>query len=213
MGAERDVEDLHEDSSHIAANPLVFWCADKGDETRRAWRGTSGPWGGFYNTVMEGGIRTPCLVRWTGRIPAGQVSNEIFHEVDIFPTIAAAVGADIVPHDRAIDGVNQLPFFEGKQAASSRESVLLYANAQLRAVKWHDWKLHYVYAPEAGGPAVAPLMRLFNLLSDPKEETDIKDTNPWVQSVTDRIVREFTATTTRYPHVPPNAPDPYVPPR
>ena len=31
-------------------------------------------------------------------------------------------------------------------------------------------------------------MRLFNLLSDPKEETDIKDANPWVQSVTDRIV-------------------------
>ena len=72
--------------------------------------------------------------------------------------------------------------------------MLLYANAQLRAVKWHDWKLHYVYAPEAGGPAVAPLMRLFNLLSDPREETDIKDANPWVQSVTDRIVREFAAT-------------------
>jgi hypothetical protein len=83
----------------------------------------------------------------------------------------------------------------------------------LRAVKWHDWKLHYVYAPEAGGPAVAPLMRLFHLLSDPREETDIKDANPWVRSVMDRIVNEFTATTERYPHVPPNAPDPYLPPR
>ena len=118
-----------------------------------------------------------------------------------------------MPRDRAIDGVNQLPFFEGKQAMSSRESVLLYANAQLRAVKWHDWKLHYVYAPEAGGPPVAPLMRLFNLLSDPKEETDIKDANPWLQSVTDRILNEFNATIQRYPHVPPNAPDPYLPPR
>ena len=59
--------------------------------------------------------------------------------------IAAAVGADIVPKDRAIDGVNQLPFLEGKQAKSNRERVLFYANAQLRAVKWHDWKLHYVF--------------------------------------------------------------------
>jgi arylsulfatase A-like enzyme len=66
--------------------------------------------------------------------------------------------------------------------------------------------------PDAGGPAVAPLMRLFNLLSDPKEETDIKDANPWVRSVTDRIVNEFTATVERYPHVPANAPDPYSPP-
>ena len=56
-------------------------------------------------------------------------------------------------------------------------------------------------------------MRLFNLLSDPKEETDIKDANPWVQSVMDRIVDEFNATTERYPHVPPNAPDPYQPPK
>jgi hypothetical protein len=195
----------------IRRNTIVLWCTDNGAEGRRPWRGSAGPWAGFYNSVMEGGIRTPCLIRWPERIPAGRVTNELVHEIDLFPTLAAAAGAD-VPRDRAIDGVNQLPFFEGKQAKSSRESVLLHANAQLRAVKWHDWKLHYVYAPEAGGPAIAPLMRLFNLLSDPKEETDVKDANPWVQSVTDRIANEFTATVQRYPHVPVNAPDPYSPP-
>ena len=110
----------------IADNTLVFWCTDNGAEMRRPWRGSSGPWNGFYNTVMEGGIRVPCIVRWPGHIPAGQVSNEIVHEMDFFPTIAAAVGADIVPHDRAIDGVNQLPFLEGKQAHSNRESVLFF---------------------------------------------------------------------------------------
>jgi arylsulfatase len=197
----------------IAGNTLVFWCTDNGAEGRRPWRGSAGPWSGFYNSVMEGGIRTPCLVRWPGRIPAGRVTNELVHEIDLFPTIAAAAGADLIPRDRAIDGVNQLPFFEGRQPASARDAVLLYANQQLRAVKWHDWKLHYVYAPEAGGPAVPPLMRLFNLLSDPREETDIKDANPWVESVTNRVVNEFNATTRRYPHVPPNTPDPYLPPK
>ena len=117
------------------------------------------------------------------------------------------------PADRAIDGVNQLPFLEGKQARSNRESVLFYTNDQLRAVKWHDWKLHYTYQPEAGAPPVPPLMRLFNLLSDPKEDTDIKDANPWAQSLMDKLVAEFTATTARYPHVPPNAADPYQPPK
>jgi arylsulfatase len=201
------------DKLGVGRNTIVFWCTDNGAEGRRPWRGSAGPWSGFYNSVMEGGIRTPCIVRWPGRIPAGRVSNELVHEIDFFPTIAAAAGADIVPKDRAIDGVNQLSFFEGKQEKSNRESVLLHANAQLRAVKWHDWKLHYVYAPEAGGPAQPPLMRLFDLLSDPKEESDIKDANPWVQSVTDRIVNEFVATTKKYPHVPPNTPDPYVPPK
>jgi arylsulfatase len=196
----------------ISRDTLVLWCPDNGGEQRRPWRGSNGPWSGFYNTVMEGGIRTPCIVRWPGRVPAGRVSNEIVHEIDLLPTFAAAAGADIVPKDRAIDGVNQLPFFEGKQQKSNRESVIFYAGTQLRAVKWHDWKFHYVFQPEAGAPAVPPLMRLFHLRSDPGEATDVKDANPWVQSVMDRIVADFVATTARYPHVPSNAPDPYVPP-
>jgi arylsulfatase A-like enzyme len=201
------------DRLQISRNTIVMWCTDNGAEQRRPWRGSSGPWSGFYNTVMEGGIRTPCIIRWPGRIPAGRVSNEIVHQIDIFPTLAAAVGADIVPRDRAIDGVNQLPFLEGKQVKSNRDSVLLFTNQALRAVKWHDWKLHYTFAPEAGAPPVPPLMRLFNLLSDPREETDIKDANPWAQGVMDKLVAAFTATTAQYPHVPPGAADPYLPPK
>ena len=201
----------------ISRNTIVFWCTDNGAEQRRPWRGSPGPWTGFYNTVMEGGIRTPCLVRWPGRIPAGRVSNEIVHQIDLFPTIAAAVGApQIVPTDRAIDGVNQLPFFEGKQQKSNRTTVLFYTNNQPnqppRAVKWHDWKFHYTFQPEPGAAQGAPQMRLFHLLSDPREESDLKDANPWAQSVMDKLVAEFVATTEKYPHVPPNAPDPYVPP-
>jgi arylsulfatase A-like enzyme len=197
----------------IDRNTIVFWCTDNGAEERRPWRGSSGPWSGFYNTVMEGGIRTPCIVRWPGRIPAGQVSNEIVHEIDVFPTVAAAAGADIVPKDRAIDGVNQLPFLEGKQKNSNRDTVIYVTNnTQIRAVKWRDWKFHYSFQPSSSGPAVEPLMRLFNLRSDPREESDIKDSQPWAQSVFDKIVADFNKTTEKYPHVPVGAKDPYVPP-
>ena len=195
----------------IERNTIVFWCADNGAEARRPWRGTPGPWRGYYNTVMEGGIRTPCMVRWIGHIPAGQVSNEIVHEVDIFPTVAAAVGADIVPKDRAIDGVNQLPFFEGKQPHSNRESALFFTGNAIRAVKWRDWKFHYAFQPYPRQQEL-PLMQLFNLRSDPKEESDIKDANPWAIGVFDRIVTDFWATTARYPNVPVGAADPYTPP-
>ncbi|HXT69721.1 MAG TPA: arylsulfatase [Vicinamibacterales bacterium] len=202
------------DKLGIARNTMVLWCPDNGAEQRRPWRGSSGPWSGFYNTVMEGGVRVPCIIRWPGRIPAGRVSNEIVHQIDLLPTFAAAAGApQIVPTDRAIDGVNQLPFLEGKQTRSNRDHVLFYTNQQLRAVKWRDWKFHYVYAPESGAPAVPPLMRLFNLLADPKEESDVKDANPWAQSIMDKLVADFVATTEKYPHVPTNAPDPYVPPK
>lgn len=195
----------------IEQDTIVIWASDNGAELRRPWRGTAGPWSGFYNTVMEGGIRTPAMIRWTGRIPAGQVTNEIVHEIDILPTLAAAVGADIVPKDRPIDGVNQLPFFEGKEAHSARDSVLYWtSNTFLRAVKWRDWKLHYVFRPEKGVDPL-PAIRLFNLRSDPKEESDVKDFNPWVMSVMDRIVADFMISTETSPNVPQGAPDPYVP--
>jgi arylsulfatase len=191
---------------------MVLWCTDNGAEGRRPWRGSSGPWRGFYNSVMEGGIRTPCVIRWPGRIPRGRVTNEIIHELDLFATFAAAAGADIVPRDRPFDGVNQLPFLEGKQPHSNRESVLYFTGRQIRAVKWKDWKFHYAFMPE---PRVTepPLMRLFNLRSDPREESDIKDVNPWAIGHFDKIVADFHATVERFPNVPANARDPYVPAR
>ena len=204
------------DKLGIARNTIVFWCSDNGAEARRPWRGSPGPWAGYYNTAMEGGVRVPCIVRWPGRIPAGRVSNEMVHAIDLFPTLAAAVGADIVPKDRAIDGVNQLPFFEGKQQKSNRDTIIFYTTLNMnqppRAIKWHDWKFYYQFQAEPGTAAPAGGMRLFNLRSDPREETDVKDFNPWAQSVMDKIVADFVATTVKYPNVPANAPDPYTPP-
>ena len=142
------------------------------------------------------------------------MSNEIIHQVDFFPTLAAAVGApEIVPTDRPIDGVNQLPFLEGKQSHSNRTSALfMRQGGGLLAVKWRDWKFWYDYRPLPGSPAQSPTIRLFNLRSDPKEETDILDFNPWVISVMDSIVADYTASIEAYPNVPPAAVDPYIPP-
>jgi arylsulfatase A-like enzyme len=70
-----------------------------------------------------GSIRTPFMVRWPGRIPAGRVSNEIVHGTDVFTTVAHAAGAPL-PTDRAIDGVNQLPFLE--RQPGEVESLAIY---------------------------------------------------------------------------------------
>jgi arylsulfatase len=203
------------DELGIKNNTIVIWCTDNGAEKRRPWRGSSGPWRGFYNSALEGGIRTPCVIRWPGRIPSGQVSNEIVHQMDFFPTFAAAIGSpEIVPKDRPIDGVNQLPFFEGKQKKSNRESIIYRSqNGDVLAVKWRNWKYWYRYNPEKGDPDQTSRQRLFNLRCDPKEETDIKDFNPWVISVMDKIVAGFKASVNKFPNVPIGAEDPYVPTR
>ncbi len=199
----------------IEKNTLVIWCTDNGAEMRRPWRGSSGPWRGYYNSAMEGGIRTPCVIRWTGRIKSGQVSNEMVHEVDLLPTIAAAVGMPITSNDRVIDGVNQLPFFEGNQKQSNRESdIFMSRNGSVMAVKWHDWKLWYNFKTELPDPEPDNLVRLFDLRVDPQEEIDVKDHYPWVIGIIDSIVKEYEKSLIQYPRVSAsaNAADPYLPP-
>jgi hypothetical protein len=198
----------------IANNTLVIWCTDNGAEMRRPWRGSAGPWRGYYNSAMEGGIRTPCVIRWPGRIRSGQVSNDLVHEVDLFPTIAAAVGApEIMPDDRLIDGVNQLPFLEGIQPHSSRKSVIFLAReGHVMAVKWQDWKLWYHFRTEMPDPDPNNLVRLFDLRMDPREEIDVKDFYPWVISVMDGIIADYEASLEVHPRVPGGIDDPYKPP-
>jgi len=85
-------------------------------------------------------------------------------------------------------------------------------NGEVWAVKWKDWKFWYSFPIEPGDPDPNQ-MRLFNLRSDPKEEADIKDTNPWVKSVADKLVAEYEASTRQWPNVPRGAEDPYTPPQ
>jgi arylsulfatase len=103
-----------------------------------------------------------------------------------------------------------LPFLEGKRPNSGRESALFFTGKQVRAVKWRDWKFHYAFMPE---PRVTepPLMRLFNLRSDPREETDVKDVNPWAPALFDGLVADYEASVAKFPNVPSDSKDPYVP--
>ena len=197
----------------IEKNTLVIWCTDNGAEMRRPWRGSPGPWRGYYNSAMEGGIRTPFVARWPDHIKPGQVSNHLFHEVDLFPTLMAVAGVPgYVPKDRIIDGVNQLSFLEGNQKFSNRESAIFLAReGHVMAVKWHNWKLWYYFKTELD-PEPNNLVRLFDLNVDPREEIDVKDFYPWVIPIMDSIVAQYEASLITHPRIPRYAEDPYTPP-
>ena len=53
-------------------------------------------WTGTYHTAMEGSLRVPFMMRWPGKVPAGVISNEIVHCVDIYTTLALVGGATMV---------------------------------------------------------------------------------------------------------------------
>jgi arylsulfatase len=195
----------------IEQNTVVVFSSDNGPEFCRPWQGTAGFWRGTYHTALEGSLRAPFIIRWSGKIQPG-VSNEIVHAVDMFTTLAKLGGAEI-PKDRAIDGVDQMDFFLGKQATSNREGFLVHIEAELYAVKWRNWKYHRVWLDDlAKTPAPLPTPYLFNLLRDPKEETNVVVENGWVMVPISRMISEFQQSVTKYPHIPPGTLDPYLPP-
>lgn len=199
------------DALGIAGETLVIVASDNGPEFRRPWRGTAGPWVGTYHTAMEGGLRAPCIVRWPQRVRAGRVSNEIVHVTDLFTTLAATAGAR-PPSDRPIDGVDQTDFLLGKTEHSYREGFVYYIKQELRAVKWRNWKMHLVWEPEPNaGPNHLESPLLFNLLQDPKEETDLNTVASWARTPIRRLMQDFQDSLKRYPPIPPGAPDDYVP--
>jgi len=199
------------DSLKITGDSLVIFASDNGPEFRRPWRGTAGPWSGTYHTSMEGALRAPFMIRWPGHVPAGRVSNEIVHVTDLYATLARVVGARL-PADRPIDGVDQLDFFRGKQPKSNREGFVYYIKQELRAAKWRNWKMHFVWEPEPNaGPNHLESPYLFNLIQDPKEETDVHTLASWARTPIRRMVHAFQENLKIHPPIPPGAPDNYVP--
>ncbi|RSZ37012.1 MULTISPECIES: arylsulfatase [unclassified Variovorax] len=191
------------DELGAADDTLLIFCSDNGPEFRAPYRGTAGPWSGTYHTAMEGSLRVPFIARWPGRIEAGRASNEIVHVTDLFTTLAGVAGA-IVPQDRPIDGIDQLPFFLGEREKSAREGFPFYIKSDLRAVKWRDWKLHFYWEPEVNeGKGKLESPYLFNTTRDPKETTDVLVYNTWVLGPVLKLVKAFQDSFVQHPNTPP----------
>ena len=192
------------DRLEIQDDTIVIFTSDNGPDPTWPWQGSSGPWRGYYFTHMEGSLRVPFVVRWPGHIPAGSVSNEILHQIDLLPTLAAITGAT-VPTDRAIDGVDQSDFLFGRQARSNRDSVLAFVAERLEAVKWRDWKLAFYEETRDwfSTPSKLTLPKLFHLSTDPKEEYPEETLrNTWVMNRALAAIRSFNDSLKRFPAIP-----------
>ena len=92
-------------------------------------------------------------------------------------------------------GVDQLDFFLGKQENSNREGFPVYVADRLSAVKWRNWKVHFIWQVNMyDTPQKLPLPRVINLLTDLKEERDATACSTWVLEPVVKVVgRSSTA--------------------
>jgi len=173
--------------------------------------GSAGPWRGSLFTGFEAALRVPFAARWPGKIQAGTVSDEIVHEIDLYPTFAR-IADGTVPNDRVIDGVDQTDFMLGKQEKSNREGVIVYMGNDVWAVKWRNWKLHLKEQHNIVTETMNYGMpRIYNLIKDPGETQNVLFPETWVPKAALGQLGAHVMSLRQEPPIKPGTPDPYEP--
>jgi arylsulfatase A-like enzyme len=202
------------DELGIADNTIFIFTSDNGPEMLPGHNGWGGPWRGSYFTGLEGSLRVPFIMRWPGRVPAGAVSNEIVHAMDLYATFANMAGGS-VPDDRVMDSIDQTEFFRGEQEQSNRDAFVVYVGNDLFGVKWRNWKMMFKEV-ERGTDAkrTYDFPRFYNLYNDPKEEYPLTRATAghfWVRWPMGAVLTDHMASLAQEPPIQPGTPDPYSP--
>ena len=152
------------DEQGLRENTLVIFFSDNGAPRRIS---PNTPLNNGKDTVFEGGIRTPAIVRWPGKVAAGAISQQPVAVNDLFPSILAALNLT-TPADARFDGSNQwAALASGK---TTPRPAFLIASHDIACFDG-DWKLI-----ETGDGKRS----LFNLAKDIGETKDLALAEPQV---------------------------------
>jgi arylsulfatase/uncharacterized sulfatase len=100
------------DALKLSDNTLVVITSDNGGD----YTGSAGPLRGRKGETFEGGMRVPAIVVWPGRVPAGSTVDGMSMNIDLLPTVLAALGLP-QPGDRTLDGRDIGPMLQGRSAS------------------------------------------------------------------------------------------------
>ena len=155
----------------LADNTVVAFVTDNGwiqsaDSPRYAPRSKQSPY--------DGGLRTPILLRWPGRVRPGRVEQPV-SSLDLYPTLLRCAGIEAPPGHQGIDLLDPKAVARRRAVAGA---CFLHDIPDLehpdRGLRWRwmvrdGWK---VIVPDAvNEPGERP--RLYRVARDPHEEHDL----------------------------------------
>jgi len=166
---------------HIDDNTIVFFCSDNGaSKSGGPIFNSGGPLKGGKGGFNEGGIRTPMVVRWPGKVPAATLSDTPWYFADVLPTAAELAGAKTPDN---IDGASILPSLLGKhQDLSGRFMYWESPPPKLsQTVRWGNYK---AMRRKPNAP-----LELYDLAADLREQHNIADEHPDIIAVFEEYLK------------------------
>lgn len=172
----------------LEENTILIFASDNGGVSRHT---SNLPLRAGKGTFYEGGIRTPCCIKWKGSIEPGTSTDLPVNGVDFMPTFAEIASAEL-PEKQAVDGTSILPLLKGDSFNADRSMFFhfpLYIGSggedkvlpsytgkenywravPLTVVIKGDWKLIYYYEYEN--------FELYNLKEDISESQDLSSSH------------------------------------
>jgi len=169
----------------LSEKTLVIFTSDNGPEdihirnASHSGVGSAGPFRGRKRSLYEGGIRTPLIVRWPGRVPADSVDDSsIVTGVDFLPTFCKLAGVE-PPANTKLDGEDISDILLGR---SRDRSTPLY---------W-EWRFRVYGSPLHSAPTLAiregkwkllmnrdrSRLELYDISTAPMETDNVADLHP-----------------------------------
>ncbi len=183
------------DQHSLTENTLFIFTSDNGPWLSYGEHaGSAGPLREGKGTSWEGGKRVACVMRWPGKIPPGSSSAAMLMTIDLLPTLAHHIGAELPAHP--IDGRDVMPLLTGPDDTPNPHPyyAFYYAQNELQAIVTGDgqWKLilphgYRTLAGRPGGTGGIPAKyeqtkvtepELYHLSDDPSELTNVAAANP-----------------------------------
>ena len=175
---------LYLDEAGLADKTMVVFVADNGWIQRTSGMRLPSGWRSGYaprskQSANEGGIRTPIILRWPGRVEPAEVHIPV-SSVDLAPTILKMAGLEPT---RQMPGVNLLD----QSAVADRDAIfgdiythdvmdLLNPVASLK-FRWclrNPWKLIVPHAPKI----LDAELHLYDVVTDPEETRNLAPEHP-----------------------------------
>lgn len=178
----------HLDEKKLADNTLVVFVTDNGWIQRTpqtkvppGWRFRFAP--KSKRSPNEGGIRTPIMVRWPGKVKP-RISQALVSSIDLAPTILAAAG---LKPTAAMQGINLLDVAKN-DGKSERKTIFgdIYAHdvadidVPSKSLKYR-WCIHKnwkIIVPASAPSGTGEPTQLYDLAQDPHETNDLAKTKP-----------------------------------
>jgi arylsulfatase A len=178
-------------------NTIVIFASDNGPHLEGGadpdYFNSNGEYRGYKRDVYEGGIRTPMLAKWPGKIKAGSINDHISAFWDVLPTFAEIAGTKT---PQGLDGISFLPSLLGKR---QKEHEYLYwefhEQGGKTAIRAGKWKAVVLNADDPGETET----ELYDLSADPGEEKNISSLNNEVVKKLERLMKESHSKSDEFP--------------